>query len=361
MKKRLLKPPDQDGELFLRPSQKKILSCLSLYRDALLAHQPYFFNPGVSLKFLFLEYLPAEKKEIIFLDIDRVKLKVNIPLEGGVKTFNFIETEEILEEYPRPSSEVFESFFLLLEENVKASLFRRKEEILKRLDLFKNIILSKKKKFLKEVLAESFLEFYGLKKDYSFFSELLSSKEFREFFFRIYKDSRRFEGLFNQVLEDYRKEFRFRYRNFPFPRLKEEELPFWIVYGRRRYPAFKKDLSFQNLKKVKILPRASTLTLFLRLYRRGLFIHGIGGANYEWVGDRLIERFFRENLPLYAVVSGTFLIDDYPLREFPYFFFEPQLLRRKLKEFLDLTYIGVDLIKRRKDPCNYSGFREDSG
>ena len=61
------------------------------------------------------------------------------------------------------------------------------------------------------------------------------------------------------------------------------------------------------------------------------FIHGVGGSIYEWVADRLIERFFKKDAPLLIVVSGTFLIEGYKEREFPYFLFDPFEVKEKVK------------------------------
>ena len=86
-----------------------------------------------------------------------------------------------------------------------------------------------------------------------------------------------------------------------------------------------------------ILPRAVTLTLFLRLYRLDLFIHGVGGGNYEWIQDRIIERFFKQKPSPYAVVSGTFLIDEYKERNFPYFFYSPEKIKTAANIFIKET------------------------
>ena len=46
-------------------------------------------------------------------------------------------------------------------------------------------------------------------------------------------------------------------------------------------------------------------TLWARLALGDLFIHGIGGAKYDQVTDRLIERFFGIRPPGFLVVSAT--------------------------------------------------------
>lgn len=56
---------------------------------------------------------------------------------------------------------------------------------------------------------------------------------------------------------------------------------------------------------VRIRPRALITTLWARLLLGELFVHGIGGAKYDALTDRLIERFFRLPAPRFLVVSGT--------------------------------------------------------
>lgn len=56
---------------------------------------------------------------------------------------------------------------------------------------------------------------------------------------------------------------------------------------------------------IKIRSRALATTLFARLFLADVFIHGIGGAKYDQVTDRICERFLDVRLPPYATVSGT--------------------------------------------------------
>jgi len=220
---------------------------------------------------------------------------------------------------------VFLNFFFSIEHELKEISFKGSQEVLSSYFVFKEIVLkNSSKKYLKEILAESFLQFYHIERDYYFLSDLLNSKDYKEFFFEIYSQSTAFREIFNCLLDEYRNEFRFRYKNFPFPKLEEGELPFWRVRGEKRERFFKNDMDKRDYDKALIFPRAVTLTIFLRLYRLDLFIHGIGGGNYEWIQDRIIERFFKQKPSPYAVISGTFLLDTYQERNFPYFFFPPE-------------------------------------
>lgn len=50
-----------------------------------------------------------------------------------------------------------------------------------------------------------------------------------------------------------------------------------------------------------------TLTCFLRLFMADQFVHGIGGARYDQVTDRVIERWFGLRAPAFAVTTATLL------------------------------------------------------
>lgn len=337
MKKKLIKPPEGNREILFLPDAREILYCSSGLQRAGVPHQPYFFNPGVSVKFLFLETLPAQQKSIIFLDTDRVRIEARMPAgEGQTHDVRFISSEEALFEFSCPGRAVFEDFFASCEESLRKALKNDRETALSSFFCFKDICLKNcSKKYLKDVLAESFLQFYGIKRGYSFLSDVISGYEFKEFILKIFHDSKLFQNVFNSALDDYRKEFRFRYKNFPFPRLEDGELPFWIVKKGRRKRCFKKDIDITGLTQNIIFPRAATLTIFLRLYKLDMFIHGVGGGNYEWVQDRVIERFFQIAPPFYAVASGTFLFEGYREREFPYFLFSPEDIKSALRERME--------------------------
>jgi hypothetical protein len=56
---------------------------------------------------------------------------------------------------------------------------------------------------------------------------------------------------------------------------------------------------------VRLRTRALTTTMFARLLLGDLFIHGIGGAKYDELGDELIRGFFRFEPPAYLTLSET--------------------------------------------------------
>lgn len=71
----------------------------------------------------------------------------------------------------------------------------------------------------------------------------------------------------------------------------------------------------QALEKLKqkgysVRPKAVALTLFVRLYLADWFIHGAGGARYEFITDYLLRHFFRiDNLSYGAAALTSFLFE----------------------------------------------------
>lgn len=334
MKKKLLKAPGNDGEILLSPNIPRIIEETKEGRTIGTAHQPYFFNPGVSTKFIFLDALHDTNKKFIFVDTDKVHLEVNIPVaKGAIVSKQFIVTDQVLYQYPRPKEDTIVSLFSDIEGVLKA--YEYAQDIVDHLREFKEIFLGIKGTSLKEILVRSFLTFFNINTGYIFISNLLATKEFRSFFERIFTDDAAFRHVFNTALDEYRHEYRFRYKHFPFPKLEEDELPFWVLRQGVRQRCFKRDIDTGSVHQQIILPRASTLTIFLRLYQLDYFIHGIGGGNYEWVGDRVIENFFKLSPSPYIVVSGTFLLTGSQEREIPYFFYNPAALKEKFIQYIN--------------------------
>ncbi len=69
------------------------------------------------------------------------------------------------------------------------------------------------------------------------------------------------------------------------------------------WPSFEADL--HKLSPWGIRPKALILTMWARLFWADIFIHGIGGAKYDRLTDRLIQCFFGVEPPVMACVSAT--------------------------------------------------------
>ena len=83
---------------------------------------------------------------------------------------------------------------------------------------------------------------------------------------------------------------------------------------------------------VKIRSRALVTTLWARLALSDLFLHGIGGAKYDQVTDRLIESFFHLPPPGIMVLSATMYL---PIARSAVPSADIRTIRRQLR---DLTY-----------------------
>ncbi|HEU5115375.1 MAG TPA: hypothetical protein VFT74_01725, partial [Isosphaeraceae bacterium] len=144
---------------------------------------------------------------------------------------------------------------------------------------------------------------------------------------------------------DYRRLYGIRSKNHPVPGLARQddwlEVPFWVWRREnpRRRPLMARQTSGREMElrvagendRLAILPlspdrdaccavevlgdlaaqgvrirtRALTTTMYARLLLGDLFVHGIGGAKYDELGDEVIRRFFEIEPPEYLTLSMT--------------------------------------------------------
>lgn len=157
----------------------------------------------------------------------------------------------------------------------------------------------------------------------------------------------RYAECYNAALADYRAEQGIGGTQRPVPdlvwRADRVELPVWVYrYAEARRRLFverqadtiafyanetdigslgvadlKRDDALDHLSAVIgwwFRPRALTLTTWARLLLADLFIHGIGGAKYDRITDRLIKRYFGIDPPAMACASATVRM---PTKRFP--------------------------------------------
>ena len=173
-------------------------------------------------------------------------------------------------------------------------------------------------------------------------SEICKGDAFRWFTAHILAHLPRFHEIYNSALFEYRSQNRLRNHAHPVPDLAAGEsglqAPFWIWTDQNphRQPlhcqyqgdqlllagstgvAFSiqatpegdlhtavEQLAEAESQGIHIRSRALITTMFARLFCGDLFVHGIGGANYDRLTDMIIERFFGFHSPEYMVVSGT--------------------------------------------------------
>ena len=120
--------------------------------------------------------------------------------------------------------------------------------------------------------------------------------------------------------------------------------------------------ALEALEPFVIRPRALTLTLWARLLAADLFVHGIGGAKYDRITDRILLSYYGCRPPAFAAVSATLRL---PL---PLFSVSQADLTAARRDLRDLEYnpwrhiqkIRPDLLRRRSGLVRESlDFRED--
>jgi hypothetical protein len=152
-----------------------------------------------------------------------------------------------------------------------------------------------------------------------------------------------FAADYNAVLHEYRREKGIHSPGRPWPDLQMSgddcELPLWLdclETGNRLRASvkfrqgeavlecpsrdgfvFKRDAhgweAAESLKKfltghrLRLSPRALILTMFLRLIVCDQFVHGIGGALYDEITDRLIRKRLKIDAPAFCVTTATLL------------------------------------------------------
>ncbi|HQR08783.1 MAG TPA: hypothetical protein PLN21_18295 [Gemmatales bacterium] len=167
----------------------------------------------------------------------------------------------------------------------------------------------------------------------------------------------RFASIYNEELHAYRKEHRIRSVNHPVADLLVSgdlvELPFWVwqtgttqrgrlcarqlngntqlvalIAGKETLITQDSALSTQHFSAWKIRPKALITSMMFRLFLADLFVHGIGGAIYDELTDRIFARFWNVKLPRFAIVTATLRL---PWHRQPVTEDDPRQLRQTLR------------------------------
>ena len=173
-------------------------------------------------------------------------------------------------------------------------------------------------------------------------SRLCETEPFRWFFAHLMMRLPELHRIYNEAVAEYRRSHRIRNRLQPVPDLESSdgwlEAPFWIwnkgqiergrLFGRRngsvvelrhqgqvvaQIPYTEKgslDQAVNQLAELssrgfRLRTRALTTTLFARVCLSDLFVHGIGGAKYDAMTNRICEQLFGFRAPSFLTVSAT--------------------------------------------------------
>lgn len=317
-------------------------------------HQPVIYHPGIIFKDIVVNAL-IERYDFLGLnlvvdsDTHGENQYISIPsFKNGHLITKKIQLSHssanlAFEEIPCPKQQAFNQSL----NNIKDTLCNLlPEENLKSLRDYAEIAnkvypISKNLAQFNSLSKRMFEERLNFKHKEVFLSSLCQTETFLYFFVWILSISKDFALVYNDLLDTYRIENGIKHPLTPFSNLKifskdstsidMIELPFWgwmdneqrqslyLRFDKQRACLLdenKKILEF-NLNeeigflvkiikqlKYKIRPKALMLTLFARLFLCDVWIHGIGGAEYEGLNDKLAESLLK-TLPQYVVASAT--------------------------------------------------------
>jgi hypothetical protein len=91
-----------------------------------------------------------------------------------------------------------------------------------------------------------------------------------------------------------------------------------------------RDLAAWPSQGLRLRPRALTMTMFARVFLADFFIHGIGGAKYDEITDRLVAEHYGLAPPEFLTFTST---EHLPLGEWQGAAAEADRAARKLREF----------------------------
>ncbi len=312
-----------------------------------MGHQPVFFHPGVWMKFFLLSRLCADLGATglhLIVDSDASgPIGAHVPARDGrlvrrSETLIDLPEDVPLEACPPPSEEAWEGFRARIRGHLATLSL---PDLLERFDAFAEgagrmragagtlamFMAASRRRYEAGALPPRYRDLAV--------SALSDTPEFRAFVLHLLQDPGAFRRCYNAKLEDYRRIHRLRSSANPFPNLGEldgvPETPFWVVHGGRRtdlyaaregdrlhlrtaagaiadLPAGAAGIAQLTASRLRVRPKAITLTMFARLCMADLFIHGIGGGRYDRVTGAVIQETFGCPPPPYVVATATLLL-----------------------------------------------------
>jgi len=317
----------------------------------LAGHQPELFHPGVWFKNFALGALARQHgAAAVNLVIDSDALKsTSLPTPGG--SLDDPRREAVL--FDRPDGRLPFEERRILEQHLFAGFGRRVAQRISPLvsdpliDRYWPMVLERSRHVdrLGYCLSQARHQLegaWGLQTLELPQSTVCDSEPFHWFLVHLMANIERFRDCYNEAVQEYRRANGIRNAAHPVPDLAAEgswiEAPLWIwtaeqpqrrrvFVSRRGDEILISDRAGEEIRLpltvdgdaaaavdrlmawsqngVKIRSRALVTTLWARLALSDLFLHGIGGAKYDQVTDRLIETFFHLTPPGIMVLSAT--------------------------------------------------------
>jgi hypothetical protein len=322
-------------------------------RFVVTGHQPDLFHPGVWVKNFAVAGIAAAQGAVglnLVVDNDIPKASaIRVPrCAGNVIEVHRVEYDEWGGELPFEELRVRdESTFASFSERVRRLLCGTVDDPL--IESFWPLAVAQRTRTdrlgLRFARARRGVESaWGVRNFEVPLSAVCETEAFLWFASHILANLPRFQAVHNAALAEYRALYGIRSRHHPVPALAKRgdwlEAPFWVWHAdepRRRSllarqlpktlqlrvdgedslllelplgPDREACCAVEQLltlpgRKVRLRTRALTTTMFARLLLGDLFLHGIGGAKYDELGDEVIRRFFGLEPPAYLTMSMT--------------------------------------------------------
>lgn len=320
-------------------------------RLVLAGHQPTLFHPGVWLKNFALGRIGAEHDATavnLLVDSDTLRgAALRVP-SGSVEAPRIVEVayDRATAEIPYEERAIGDRALLAsFGERVAAEIASLVRDPFVREFWPKVVAASKVEPLLGACLARARHGVEGELRNPTLElpqSAVCGFESFHWFAAHLLAELPRFQEVYNSSLWEYRRANRVRSTSHPVPELETlgdlVEAPFWIwqtdaprrkrLFVRRRRDSLLltdrgeievelplsadgdlaravEKLAELPRQGIKLRGRALLTTLFARLFLSDLFLHGIGGAKYDELTDRIVQRFFGFDPPAYMIVSGT--------------------------------------------------------
>ena len=273
-------------------------------------HQPDFLHPGILFKDILTSKIAADINATamhLIVDTDQVGMDFITPVKNGnlvhLEHFQFHKREHNIYRYVKTNSDDLQKLQSIREriDSLQSVLPAARMQMAHAL-LDDMTIEAEKTEFIYQV-AEKFRNKFtdnNLHLTDLHLSDLIRTECFQVFVEKIRERHSSFRNIFNNHLHNYRTEHKIKNGAQPVPDLKDNEMPFWIVdsQGNRQH-------MFTDSPNQDIIPRAVTLTMFLRIFLADFFIHGTGGGRYEIIADKTLHDFFAITPGDYIVATAT--------------------------------------------------------